>query len=189
MTFTTLALQYIPVELGSLLLLQAVTMPNSTGRSFSYSAAITAKVCACLHMQIADDSEGPSTQREYQLQRVPVGSALSGQVVNFLGCPLGSQVQLGMDAQLPLLNDSLDMKSREQINTALFTGVKVSPQIQIRYFCAKCCVVVTWLASHKRMPSCRRHRLVACHPPLRDCKLSADCIERKQDQQQLCHSI
>lgn len=77
------------------------------------------------HTQVEDDAEGPQTKREYEVARVPVGGALSGQVVNFLGCPQGSQIPLGMDAQLPLLNDQLDMKSREQINTPLFTGVKV----------------------------------------------------------------
>ena len=79
-----------------------------------------------VHVQLVDEAVGPSTKREYEVTRVPVGSALCGQVVNFLGCPSGSEVPLGMDAQLPLLNDSLDMKSREQINSALFTGVKVS---------------------------------------------------------------
>ena len=78
-------------------------------------------------MQVEDDAEGPMTKREYELARVPVGVALNGQAVNFLGCPQGSQFQLGMDAQLPLLNDQLDMKSREQINSPLFTGVKVNP--------------------------------------------------------------
>ena len=78
-------------------------------------------------VQVVDDAEGPTTKREYELTSVPVGAALCGQVVDFLGCPRGSQYQLGMNAQLPLLNDQLDMKSREQINTALFTGVKVYP--------------------------------------------------------------
>ena len=77
-------------------------------------------------MQVEDDAEGPATKREYEVARVPVGVTLSGQVVNFLGCPQGGQVQLGMDAQLPLLNDQLDMQSREQINVPLFTGVKVN---------------------------------------------------------------
>jgi len=76
-------------------------------------------------VQVVDDAEGPSTKREYEVARVPVGAALCGQVVDFLGCPHGSQYQLGMDAQLPLLNDQLDMKSREQINSASFTGIKV----------------------------------------------------------------
>lgn len=75
-------------------------------------------------LQVVDDAEGPSTKREYEVARVPVGAALCGQVVDFLGCPRGSQYQLGMDAQLPLLNDQLDMKSREQINSASFTGIK-----------------------------------------------------------------
>jgi len=78
-----------------------------------------------LVVQVVDDAEGPSTKREYEVARVPVGAALCGQVVDFLGCPHGSQYQLGMDAQLPLLNDQLDMKSREQINSASFTGIKV----------------------------------------------------------------
>ncbi|KAL3150580.1 hypothetical protein ABBQ32_000390 [Trebouxia sp. C0010 RCD-2024] len=75
-------------------------------------------------LQVEDDAEGPTTKREYEVARVPVGAALNGQAVNFLGCPQGSQFPLGMDAQLPLLNDQLDMKSREQINSPLFTGVK-----------------------------------------------------------------
>lgn len=77
------------------------------------------------YIQVEDDAEGPQTKREYEVARVPVGVALNGQTVNFLGCRPGSQIPLGMDAQLPLLNDQLDMKSREQINTPLFTGVKV----------------------------------------------------------------
>lgn len=77
------------------------------------------------YVQVEDDAEGPQTKREYEVARVPVGVALNGEAVNFLGCPQGSQVPLGMNAQLPLLNDQLDMKSREQINTPLFTGVKV----------------------------------------------------------------
>lgn len=80
-------------------------------------------------LQVVDDAEGPMTKREYEVTRVPVGDALCGQVVSFLGCPHGSQYQVGMDAQLPLLNDQLDMKSREQINSALFTGVKVSCRV------------------------------------------------------------
>lgn len=76
--------------------------------------------------QVEDDAEGPTTKREYEVARVPVGVALNGQSVNFLGCPQGSQFQIGMDAQLPLLNDQLDMQSREQINIPLFTGVKVT---------------------------------------------------------------
>ena len=83
------------------------------------------------YTQVEDDAEGPQTKREYEVARVPVGVALSGQVVNFLGCPQGSQIPLGMDAQLPLLNDQLDMKSREQINTPLFTGVKVKCYVNL----------------------------------------------------------
>ena len=90
-------------------------------------------VAACMvETQVEDDAEGPTTKREYEVARVPVGAALNGQAVNFLGCPQGSQFPLGMDAQLPLLNDQLDMKSREQINTPLFTGVKVQC-----HFCCK----------------------------------------------------
>ena len=76
-------------------------------------------------MQLVDDAEGSKTKREYELARVPVGNALTGQVVDFMGRPHGSQYQIGLDAQLPLLNDQLDMGSREQINEPLLTGVKV----------------------------------------------------------------
>jgi flagellar biosynthesis/type III secretory pathway ATPase len=55
---------------------------------------------------------------------VPVGDALRGQVVDFLGRPLGSQVQIGADRELPLFNAQLDMDSREQINEPLTTGIK-----------------------------------------------------------------
>lgn len=88
-----------------------VTLPNTTKGQ--------------LAVQVVDDAEGPSTKREFEVARVPVGAALCGQVVDFLGCPHGSQYQLGTDAQLPLLNDQLDMKSREQINSSSFTGIKV----------------------------------------------------------------
>lgn len=76
-------------------------------------------------MQLVDDAEGPKTKREYELARVPVGDALAGQVVDFMGRTHGSQYQLGLDRQLPLLNDQLEMGSREQINEPLLTGVKV----------------------------------------------------------------
>lgn len=81
-----------------------------------------------------------------------MGDALVGQVVDFLGRPYPMQQQagssgassssvqphpeaegaqsaavppIGTDAQLPLLNVQPDMDSREQINEALMTGVRV----------------------------------------------------------------
>lgn len=92
-------------------------------------------------------------RREYEVARVPVGAALCGQVVDFLGCPHGSQYQLGMDAQLPLLNDQLDMKSREQINSASFTGIKVmlkALSLGTTAACLLCFVVSPSLPSYGR---------------------------------------
>ncbi|PRW45016.1 ATP synthase subunit alpha [Chlorella sorokiniana] len=104
-------------------------------------------------LQVVDASEGPSTKREYEQMLVPVGDALVGQVVDFLGRPYPMEQQavaaasssssspvqphpeaegadaaavppIGTDAQLPLLNGQPDMDSREQINEALMTGVR-----------------------------------------------------------------
>ena len=80
-------------------------------------------------MQLVDDAEGSKTKREYELARVPVGGALAGQVVDFMGRPHGSAYQIGLDKQLPLLNEQLDMGSREQINEPLLTGVKARKQL------------------------------------------------------------
>ncbi|KAI7843748.1 hypothetical protein COHA_002646 [Chlorella ohadii] len=100
-------------------------------------------------LQVVDAAEGPSTKREYEQMLVPVGDALVGQVVDFLGRPYPMQQQaassssssvqphpeaegadaaavapIGTDARLPLLNGQPDMDSREQINEALMTGVR-----------------------------------------------------------------
>ena len=56
---------------------------------------------------------------------VPVGDALLGQTVDFLGRRPGGEAQLGGDVQVPLFNQQLDMASREQITEALTTGIKV----------------------------------------------------------------
>ncbi len=116
-----------------------ITLPNTTKGQ--------------LAVQVVDDAEGPSTKREFEVARVPVGAALCGQVVDFLGCPHGSQYQLGTDAQLPLLNDQLDMKSREQINSSSFTGIKVmlkAPPSGTAAACLLCFAVSPFL------PSCCR---------------------------------
>ena len=90
-------------------------------------------------LQVVDETEGPSTKREYQLTSVPVGRGLIGHVVDFLGRPLSidssstsstvvqensPSIPLGTDAYLPLLNAQPDMESREQIAEPLVTGVK-----------------------------------------------------------------
>lgn len=88
------------------------------------------------------------------LHLAAVGDALVGEVVDFLGRPYPMQHQagsssgtsgsssvqphpeaegsgaaavapIGADSQLPLLNGQPDMDSREQINEALMTGVRV----------------------------------------------------------------
>lgn len=93
------------------------------------------KTSFCLALQLVDDAAGSTTKREYELARVPVGAELAGQVVDFMGRPHGSQYQIGVDAQLPLLNQQLDMDSREQINEPLLTGVKAGPS------CARSCLL------------------------------------------------
>ena len=87
-------------------------------------------------LQVVDESEGPSTKKEYHLTTVPVGEALRGQVVDYLGRPLSpdgklhngtpqaNTHQLGTESRLPLINRQPDMESREQITEALVTGVK-----------------------------------------------------------------
>jgi flagellar biosynthesis/type III secretory pathway ATPase len=76
-------------------------------------------------MQVVDDDKGPSTKREYETARVPAGEAVTGKVIDFLGRPPGSQVQLGTNVMVPLLGEQPDMESREQIAESLLTGVKV----------------------------------------------------------------
>ena len=95
-------------------------------------------------MQLVDDAEGSKTKREYELARVPVGGALAGQVVDFMGRLHGSPYQIGLDKQLPLLNEQLDMGSREQINEPLLTGVKASKQLLT--YIALCYVACATLA-------------------------------------------
>jgi F-type H+-transporting ATPase subunit alpha len=87
-------------------------------------------------LQVVDESAGPSTKKEYHLTTVPVGEALRGQVVDYLGRPLSpdgklhngtpqaNTHQLGTESRLPLINRQPDMESREQITEALVTGVK-----------------------------------------------------------------
>ncbi len=43
--------------------------------------------------------------------------------------PVRDMQAIGQDAQVPLFNAQLDMDSREQINEALTTGVKVSAML------------------------------------------------------------
>ena len=82
-------------------------------------------------LQVVDSDEGPSTKREYEVMSVPVGKALVGRIVDYLGRPVSenggelvSEISLGTDKYLPLLNAQPDMESREQITEALVTGVK-----------------------------------------------------------------
>ena len=85
-------------------------------------------------LQVVDESEGPSTKREYELTRVPAGEALRCKVVDYLGRPLAVSIDghisledgipMGTDIQIPMVNAQPDMESREQIAEALFTGVK-----------------------------------------------------------------
>jgi F-type H+-transporting ATPase subunit alpha len=82
-------------------------------------------------LQVVDSDEGPSTKKEYEPISVPVGNDLIGKVVDYLGRPMAedgseiiSQVAIGTDKYLPLLNAQPDMESREQITEALVTGVK-----------------------------------------------------------------
>jgi F-type H+-transporting ATPase subunit alpha len=83
-------------------------------------------------LQVVDETDGPSTKREYAPTTVPAGPELAGHVVDFLGRPLpdaggaaaaGAQ-PLGGGAQVALLNGQPDMESREQISEPLVTGVK-----------------------------------------------------------------
>ena len=82
-----------------------------------------------LHLQVVDEARGPATKREYGVAMVPAGDALVGQTVDFMGRRPGGGggggAQLGADVLVPLFNEQLDMESREQINQALTTGVKV----------------------------------------------------------------
>lgn len=113
---------------------------------------------------------------------VAVGDALVGQVVDFLGRPYPMQQQqqaassssvqphpeaegadaaavapIGTDAQLPLLNGQPDMDSREQINEALMTGVRVS-------VCGGFCLAVCCRRGVRRpWPGVRvRHSFCSC---------------------------
>lgn len=85
-------------------------------------------------LQVVDESEGPTTKREYELTTVPAGDALRCRVVDYLGRPLEISIEghialedrnaIGVDVQVPLLNIQPDMESRQQICEALVTGVK-----------------------------------------------------------------
>ncbi|KAK9915373.1 hypothetical protein WJX75_008150 [Coccomyxa subellipsoidea] len=75
-------------------------------------------------LQVVDEQQGPTTKREYDVAKVPVGEELAREVVDFLGRAPGTQVQLGTSAFAPLLAEQPDMESREQIAEALVTGVK-----------------------------------------------------------------
>jgi len=77
---------------------------------------------------VVDEQQGPTTKREYDVAKVPVGDELTGKIVDFLGRPPGSQTQLGTSAFAPLFAEQPDMESREQIAEALVTGVKVNSQ-------------------------------------------------------------
>lgn len=78
-----------------------------------------------LAVQVVDEQQGPTTKREYDVAKVPVGDGLTGKIVDFLGRAPGTQVQLGTSAFAPLFGEQPDMESREQIAEALVTGVKV----------------------------------------------------------------
>ncbi len=82
-------------------------------------------------LQVVDEQQGPTTKREYDVAKVPVGEELAGKVVDFLGRAPGTQVQLGTSAFAPLLAEQPDMESREQIAEALVTGVKVRVQMSL----------------------------------------------------------
>ena len=83
-------------------------------------------------LQVADETEGPKTKREYEATLVPVGDQLVGKIVNYMGRPLlhdgsldaRSSSPLGTDAYLPLINEPPSMENREPIDSGLFTGVK-----------------------------------------------------------------
>jgi F0F1-type ATP synthase beta subunit len=74
---------------------------------------------------VVDEQQGPTTKREYDIAVVPVGEALLGKVVDFLGRPPGAALQLGTSAFAPLFAEQPGMEAREQIAQALVTGVKV----------------------------------------------------------------
>ena len=88
-------------------------------------------------LQVVDEAEGPTTKRDYEQATVPVGDALLGRVVDFLGRPLDPEPggpESGPEPggfaggvageRLPLLNAQVDMESREVIAEPLLTGVK-----------------------------------------------------------------
>ena len=58
-------------------------------------------------LQVVDEVDGPSTKKEYEAAMVPVGDGLNGQVVDFLGRPIGNDGKpgaqsIGIDQMIPL---------------------------------------------------------------------------------------
>ena len=110
-------------------------MPEGRIQQLTYSPygrtnMLPHEICLCLTVlswdkQVVDEQQGPTTKREYDIATVPVGDGLIGRVVDFLGRPPGSAGQLGTTAFAPLFGEQPNMESREQINEALVTGVKV----------------------------------------------------------------
>ncbi|GMH44862.1 hypothetical protein BSKO_12814 [Bryopsis sp. KO-2023] len=78
-------------------------------------------------IQVVDEATGPSTKREYEVLKVPTGRSLVGKTVDYMGVPIeGPRSVCNSDkaTMLPLLNEEVDMQSREVIFEPLVTGVK-----------------------------------------------------------------
>ena len=80
-------------------------------------------------LQVVDEVDGPSTKKEYEAAMAPVGDELKGQVVDFLGRPVGidgkpSDQSIGIDKMAPLFGTPPCMEDREPIDSPLLTGVK-----------------------------------------------------------------
>ena len=81
-----------------------------------------------------DEQQGPRTRKEYTIARTPVAGGHTGQVVDFLMRPAGSEAGPGAAAAragaatAPLLGLAPDMDAREQICESLITGVKARTQ-------------------------------------------------------------
>ena len=65
------------------------------------------------HSQVIDEAKGPITKKEFEMFDAPAGDSLFGQLVDFLGVPLGSAgAEAGAARPLPVDSD----KTRPLLN-------------------------------------------------------------------------
>lgn len=92
-----------------------------------------------------DESAGPYTKREYEVQNVPTGPHLAGRIIDYMGAEFGviSESSTGDSGiPIPLLNEQVSMEDREVISEPLVTGVKVCKTALYLVCAIECCTFV-----------------------------------------------